>query len=146
MILDEGYLIIDGVKSESNLSVMKNAPYKISGELYAVWDIRLNSPYWDYIDVYCGILHEMFHCCQIEHNINDFHAIFTEGSALYVELLYKSSLKNKTIDELLRAYHEFVCKSHDDKILYYYIGAWILNFRIKHEKFSWEKYFENGVF
>ena len=148
-----GYIILfpdcfmaNGKIIRHRLPVMDNAPYKIGGKLWALWDMRKNSPEWDSVDVFCGIVHEMMHCFQIERGIHETGAFFTEGAALYAELLFKSRVRGRSLFPLLEEYGIFAREKGNERLMPYYLGASMIFLRVRMGVFSWDKYFMTGKF
>lgn len=189
-------IFINGIKSSFDEINLENSVYKIKGINFATWNMNHNQDTWDMIDITCGIIHEMFHCYQINTGIvtsdilNDTYTnknikeqlelikniieesdqkkqiiLFynflkyrlinfsldaieimsqveqIEGVALYVELLSKSKITNKPLEEYLNDYYNYLINLEKNKFFilsHYFIGAGIavyLNMNIE----EWQK-------
>lgn len=146
--------------------INSNSIYKISGKLYAAWNMDNNSPNWNVDDIVAGILHEMFHCFQVENGwaynykkivfnenildnlLQNYYNIFynnskkdflyginkkyvedilivqnIEGTALWIELLYKKIYCNKSIFSLMENYLRYIIASRQTHLIHYLIGC-----------------------
>lgn len=176
-------IFINGIKSSFEEIKLENSVYKIKGINFASWNMNHNKDTWDMIDITCGIIHEMFHCYQIntgiitsdilndtytnknikeqlelikniikesdqKKQINLFYDFLKyrlinfslddieimskaeqiEGVALYVELLSKSIITNKPLEEHLNDYYDYLKNLEKDNffnLAHYFIGAGI---------------------
>lgn len=68
ILIDKDTMYINNIKTQYNENIKENSVYCIDKKLYAVWNMNLNDKNWTFDDIIAGIIHEMFHCFQIENN------------------------------------------------------------------------------